>query len=151
MVSITLDSIRVRSTVSFVLLLWLSTANAVAQTTESPSDTEGAVSPGHAFLVSGYGSMSFRSVFAEDSTPNNFGALMAPIFLFQASDRVLFEAELEFELEEDVTVTQLEYAQLLYGLTNNLKIGVGKFLLPFNAFTERIHPTWINKFVSPPL
>ncbi len=139
-----------RSIVSFAILLVLSTANSVAQTTESPSDTEEAVSPGHAFLVSGYGSASFRAVFAENSTPNNFAALIAPIFLFQASDRFLFEAELEFELEEGVTVTQLEYAEVLYGLTNNLKVGAGKFLLPFNAFTERVHPTWINKFVSPP-
>lgn len=32
--------------------------------------------------------------------------------LFQISDRFLFEAELEFELEEGITETGLEYAQI---------------------------------------
>ncbi len=71
-VSIEIGSSLFRSSVSFAILLVLSTANGVAQTTESPSNTEEAVSPEHGFLVTGYGSASFRAVFAENSTPNNF-------------------------------------------------------------------------------
>jgi len=70
--------------------------------------------------------------------------------LFQISDRFLFEAEVEFELEEGVTETGLEYAQIDYTLNNNFMVVAGKFLLPFNIFSERLHPTWIHKFASSP-
>lgn len=86
----------------------------------------------------------------DEETPNDFVASLNPLLLFQISDRFLFEAEVEFELEEGVTETGLEYAQIDYTLTNNTKIVAGKFLLPFNIFSERLHPTWIHKFASPP-
>jgi hypothetical protein len=70
--------------------------------------------------------------------------------LFQISDRFLFESEFEFELEEGVTSTALEYAQVDVSLSNNFVAVAGKFLLPFNTFSERVHPTWINPFASKP-
>lgn len=106
--------------------------------------------PSHGFLLTGYGSANYTAVFTSGRTPNNFGASLSPIFLFQISDRVLFEAELEFALEEGGTATDLEYADLGYVLTNNLVVTAGKFLLPFNTFSERLHPTWINKSITHP-
>lgn len=120
------------------------------QAQQSETGGEASIFPNHGFLITGYGAASFRATFAEDNTPNNFKTLLAPIFLFQISDRFLFEAELEFELEEGVTVAELEYAQIDISLTNNLRLVLGKFLLPFNTFGERRHPTWVNPFVSPP-
>lgn len=70
--------------------------------------------------------------------------------LFQISDRFLFESELEFALERGVTEAELEYAQADFSVTNNLTLVAGKFLLPFVNFSERYHPTWINRFVSTP-
>ena len=133
-------------------LLLIFATPAQGQQTGSPQDggDEAAFFPAHSFLVTGYGATSFRSTFAEDATPNDFNALLAPVLLFQVSDRFLFEGELEFELEEGVTVTSLEYAQIDYTVSNNLKLIAGKFLLPFNTFIERRHPTWINPMVSPP-
>lgn len=106
--------------------------------------------PRHGSLLTGYGAAGYSTVFEEESQPNDFSALIAPVMLFQISDRFLFESELEFELEEGVTRARLEYAQVDLSLTNNLTLVGGKFLLPFLAFTERYHPTWINPFVSMP-
>lgn len=106
--------------------------------------------PYHGFLVSGYGSTGYAARFAEGGTPNSFSASLSPVFLFQIRDRFLFESELEFGFEEGVTETSLEYAEILYALSNNFTVGVGKFLLPFNVFSERLHPSWINKLATPP-
>jgi hypothetical protein len=122
----------------------------VAQGQTSSGDDGAPFFPRHGFLVTGYGSAGYRATLADGSTPNNFRASLAPVLLWQISDRFLFEGELEFALEEGVTETELEYAQIDYSLTNNVKLVAGKFLLPFNVFTERMHPTWINSFVSPP-
>jgi len=119
-----------------------------AQTTAPPETTS--ITPGHAVLLTGYGSVAWRAVRRDTTTPNDFLAGVSPILLFQASDRLLFTAEIEFGLEEGVTETDLEYAQVVYNLSNNLKVGAGKILLPFNGFTEIQHPSWINRFVSPP-
>lgn len=119
---------------------------------EAPSGQATQFFPRHGFVLTGYGAAGYSTVFAEDAQPNNFSALVAPVMLFQISDRFLFESEFEFELEEGVTRTRLEYAQVDLSLSNNLTFVGGKFLLPFNTFTERYHPTWINRFVSmPPL
>ena len=106
--------------------------------------------PRQGFLLTGYGGAGYHALFGEDATPNNFSAIFAPIMLFQVSDRFLFEGELEFEIEEGVTATELEYAQVDVALNNNLTLVAGKFLLPFNTFSERLHPTWINRLVSGP-
>lgn len=108
------------------------------------------VFPFHGFLVSGYGSTGYSAQFLESGTPNSFSASLSPVFLFQIRDRFLFESELEFGFEEGVTETSLEYAEILYALSNNFTVGVGKFLLPFNVFSERLHPSWINKLATPP-
>ncbi len=106
--------------------------------------------PRQGYLLTGYGGAGYQTLFAEDSQPNDFSAIFAPIMLFQVSDRFLFEGELEFEIEEEVTATSLEYAQVDMALSNNLTLVAGKFLLPFNTFSERLHPTWINRLVSAP-
>lgn len=113
-------------------------------------DDEGSLFPTHGFLVTGYGAAGYQARLAGDATPNDFSALLAPVFLFQVSDRFLFEGEVEFELEEGVTATSLEYAQVDFPINDNLTLAAGKMLLPFNVFSERYHPVWINPLVSPP-
>jgi len=53
-------------------------------------------------------------------------------------------------VQEGITETGLEYAQLDVIAADNLTLVGGKFLLPFGVFGERLHPTWINKFPTAP-
>ncbi len=122
---------------------------------QDPPAAEGSgnrrIVPTNSFLVTGYGTVGYTARTVGENI-NAFTASFAPIFLFQFQDRILFEAEFEFELQEGVTETGLEYAQLDYIATDNITLTAGKFLVPFGVFGERLHPTWINKFpTSPPL
>ncbi len=102
-------------------------------------------------VITGYGTVGYTYRTVGDNA-NEFTAAINPIFLFQFMDRVLFEAEFEFELQEGITETGLEYAQLDLIVHNNAALVGGKFLLPFGVFGDRLHPTWINKFpTAPPL
>jgi hypothetical protein len=75
-----------------------------------------------------------------------------PMFHFQYKDIVLFEGELEFEINEDgETEVELEYAQLDFLVHDNVTIVIGKFLSPIGQFQERLHPTWINKIGYAPV
>ncbi len=129
-----------------VVALMLPGPNAAAQ------DVTGErVVPTHHTVISGYGTVGYLYRTQGDNE-NEFTASINPIFLFQFQDRILFEAEFEFELEEGITETGLEYAQLDFIAHDNLTLVGGKFLLPFGVFGERLHPTWINKFpTSPPI
>lgn len=109
----------------------------------------GRIVPTNQVLVTGYGTVGYAYRTQADNI-NAFTATLNPVLLFQFQDRVLFEAELEFELEEGVTETGLEYAQLDFIASDNLVLVGGKFLIPFGVFGERLHPSWINRFVTAP-
>lgn len=101
-------------------------------------------------VMVGYGSVNYRAHMNDEFT-NNFSAVLAPLFLYSVGPNLLFEAELEFELEGAETATGLEYAQIDYLGWDNFQLVAGKFLLPFGVFGERLHPSWINKLPSPPV
>lgn len=101
----------------------------------------------HRFLLSGYGVGSFTSV--RDGA-SRFSSAVVPLFLWQLNERVLFQAETEFELAEALE-TKVEYAHVSYLATDFLSVGAGKFLTPFTIFSQRLHPAWINKLPSAPL
>jgi hypothetical protein len=83
---------------------------------------------------------------------NSFvGGSFNPIFLWQQSDKLLFETELEIELEDGETIVNLEYADMSYFINDYVTLRLGKFLIPFGTFNERIHPRWINRLPSNPL
>ena len=104
------------------------------------------------FYVTGY---AFTSFVNREGMDSNFTARFVPLFLWQPTDRLLFEAEVEFELEaeggEGMTDVELEYANASYIINDYLILGAGKFLTPFGLFAERLHPAWINKFPNGPL
>ncbi len=100
------------------------------------------------FLLSGFGYTNFEK--AQDGI-SSFNSGFSPIFLWKSGERLFFEGEAEFELEDGATNAGLEYAQMFYSLNNNMQVGVGKFLNPNNLFMERLHPTWINRLPNNPL
>lgn len=104
------------------------------------------------FMIRGYGHTGLNFMNAEDEKESTFvGSAFAPIFLFKHSDRLMFEAELEFVLEGNELEVGLEYADVMYVLNKNMTVRAGKFLLPFGTFMERLHPAWINRLPTRPL
>jgi len=112
-------------------------------------DMNGAARPGTTnFLLTGYGTAGY----ADEATSNGtFDSTFNPIFLWKLSEKLFFEGEAEFELEDDTTAVNLEYAMVTYTPTNWLTLIGGKFLNPFGIFRERMHPAWINKLPDKPL
>ena len=92
--------------------------------------------------------MLFKNREDESST---FAAKFAPIFHYQLTDRIHFLMEPEFELEDDETNFELKIGEIDIFLNDYATLVAGKFLLPFNVFSERLHPTWINKMPSLPV
>ncbi len=103
--------------------------------------------PSSKLFISGYGAMGYND---SDDEDGSFGALFVPIFHYQLSDRLHLTGEVEFDLRGDDLDIEVEYAQIDFLLNDYLTVTAGKFLLPFNAFSERIHPAWINKLPSLP-
>ncbi len=104
------------------------------------------------FMIRGYGHTGLNFMSAEGEKESSYvGSAFAPIFLFKHSDRLMFEAELEFELENNDLKVGLEYADVMYVLNKNMTVRAGKFLLPFGTFMERFHPAWINRLPTRPL
>lgn len=83
-----------------------------------------------------------------------FTAKFAPIVHYQYHNRLFFEAEGEFDLEDNGATEKnsaLEYAMLNYIVNDNLSIGAGKYLSPVGQFVQNLHPSWINKLPSAPI
>lgn len=98
------------------------------------------------FMLSGYMTMGYSDPVDGSS---EFSAGFSPIFLWRVREDILVEAEFEAGLGEGEI--GVEYAQLLYVLNDFVTVGVGKFLSPLGQFTERYHPSWINKLPDAPL
>jgi len=104
------------------------------------------------FMIRGYGHTGFTYTETNGEKKSTFdGGTFAPIFLFKHNDRFMFEAELEFKLSGGELEVGFEYADIMYIINDYMTVRAGKFLLPFGTFMERLHPSWINKFVSKPL
>lgn len=101
------------------------------------------------WTISGYAHVGYQD--AEDGKGSFTFGSFSPIFLFQLGDDILFEAELELELEDGETEVKLEYAQIDWSFHDNATLVAGNFLSPFNIFQERLHPAWINKLPTMPL
>ena len=100
-------------------------------------------------LLTGYGAAGF--IAQDHGGDRKFYATFNPIFLWKLSDRLLFEGELEAQLEGHNTGVALEIAQASYLLNDYMTIGAGKFLNPMNYFVERQHMGWVNKLPDKPL
>lgn len=99
--------------------------------------------------LAGYAAAGYAS---QDNGADSFDvANFNPIFHFQYADRVLWESELEVEVEEDgSTGVALEYSAINIFVNDYLTFGAGKFVSPIGNFRQNIHPAWINKLPSAP-
>lgn len=98
-------------------------------------------------FVSGYGTAGYTDTY---TGPSTFGASYNPIFHFALGENLHLLAEPEFAFEEEGVEVDLEIMELDWFVNDYLTLVAGRFLLPFNAFGERLHPSYINKFPSPP-
>ena len=98
--------------------------------------------------LAGYASADYVS---PENGSAAFVANFNPMFHFQYNDRILWEAELEFQVEEDGnTEIGLEYSTIDVFINDNLVFLAGKFLSPIGNFRQNTHPSWINKLPSAP-
>lgn len=100
------------------------------------------------FLLRGYAHSGLEIT---DESTTFVGGSFNPLLIFRQSDRLLFESELEAELEGSELHLGLEYANMAYLLTKTLTLRAGKILVPFGTFVPNLHPAWINKFPTRPL
>jgi hypothetical protein len=129
-----------------VVLLLLGTALSAPIAMAQSSDD---YRPGRSkFMIRGYGHSGIE---VTDESSSFVGGSFNPIFLWQQSDRLLFESELSFALEGEATELELEYANMSYILNKSATLRLGKFFVPFGIFQERIHPAWINRLPTAPL
>ncbi len=120
--------------------------------TDSTSTFQPFTSSKTQFMIRGYGHTGLNFMNAEGEKESSYvGSAFAPIFLFKHSDKLMFEAEIEFVLENNELEVGLEYADVMYVLNKNMTVRAGKFLLPFGTFMERLHPAWINRLPTIPL
>ena len=86
----------------------------------------------------------------------------APIFLYRAGDRILFEAGFDFTLQNGVnpanghdagqtTGINLSFAQLNYILNDYVTVAAGNMLLPLGTYAQRSAGGWVNKLPDDPL
>jgi hypothetical protein len=148
-----------------ILLLMLSfflVGNVMAQDTKQSSEIDSLVEvallkkgfkPSKSqFMIRGYGHTGLNNITTDGDKESSYvGSAFAPIFLFKHSEKLIFEAELEFVLESNELEIGLEYANVMYVANDFLTIRAGKFLLPFGTFMERLHPSWINRLPTAPL
>lgn len=98
--------------------------------------------------LAGYASADYVS---PDNGNAAFIANFNPMFHFQYGDRILWEAELEIQVDEaGDTEVGLEYSTIDVFLNDNMVLIAGKFLSPVGNFRQNMHPSWINKLPSAP-
>ena len=134
-----------------ILLLFFLVGNVIAQETdrndidslvEAALQRKGFKPSKTQFMIRGYGHAGIESVKTNGQKESSFnGGTFAPIFLFKHSDRLMFETELEFGINEGALEIGFEYADIMYVLNDYMTVRAGKFLLPFGTFMERLHPS----------
>lgn len=99
--------------------------------------------------LAGYAAAGYTD--QENGTDSFDVANFNPIFHFQYGDRILWESELEVEVEENgETNIALEYSTIDIFLNDYLVFVAGKFISPLGNFRQNLHPSWINKLPSAP-
>ncbi|HEX6878752.1 MAG TPA: hypothetical protein VF135_00175, partial [Terriglobales bacterium] len=116
-----------------------------------------------AFAQSGVPIVSGGAAFVSttDGGQTFFQPIIAPVVVIPLGSKLAVESRLD--LREFIARTNgtgdydaqgfvsVEYLQLNYHVAPRMTISAGRFLTPFNTYTERISPVWIRNFQDAPL
>ena len=130
-------------------------AEAVAKVQSAYPVASGGQSATHNFTMVGDAEVQFGKTAGQNSA---FAlANFAPIFLFRASDNVLFEAGFDINLQNNApnspgftTSVNLSFAQLDYLVNDYVTFVGGYMVLPLGTYSERA-AGWLNKLPDDPL
>jgi hypothetical protein len=82
---------------------------------------------------------------------SSFDAAFKPVFMWKITDELLVAASSEFEIADNATEVNIEYANLNWMVNDNLILRAGVMLSPMSTFQQSLHPQWINKLPDNPL
>jgi hypothetical protein len=134
-------------------------AEAVAKVQSSYPVVNASPNALHNFTMVGDAEVQFGKV---DGSHSAFAmADFAPIFLFRASDKVLFEAGFDITLHNNTdqngnraagssTSVDLSFAQLDYLFNDYVTVVAGDMVLPLGTYSERA-AGWLNKIPDDPM
>ncbi|MFO0832945.1 MAG: porin [Phycisphaerales bacterium] len=100
------------------------------------------------FHLGGFIESTFTAPEHGDST---FGAAFKPIFLWKLSEKAYAAAAVEFEVEDNDSKANIEYAYAGYDVTDWMSVRAGVILHPLDTFQQSLHPSWINVLPDAPL
>jgi len=99
--------------------------------------------------MAGYADVGYTNGDGQDGSYNV--GTFSPIFHYQIRDVVMMGAELEVKVKDDgSTEVGMEYMTIDWFMNDYVALAAGKFLSPIGQFRQNLHPSWINKIVSPP-
>lgn len=140
-------------------------ASASAPATPTPATPTPSPRALHQFAMVGDAEVQFAKTFGGPDPfgrPTRNGFLLAdfaPIFLYQANEKILFEAGFDVMLQNGSTGTHaagsstsvsLSFGQLDFLANDYLTLVAGYLLLPLGTYTERT-AGWLNKIPDDPL
>jgi hypothetical protein len=104
-------------------------------------------------VIAGDASIGFINQKGSNST---FNAALSPLFLWEPTDRLLFEAAFDLGIATDAsgnssTSIDLTIANASIILNDHLVVGGGLFVLPFGQYHNHFDPPWIEKLPDAPL
>lgn len=128
---------------------------AKASTSTVSSVAGGGIAATHNFTLAGDAEVQFGRIQGQHSA---FAlADFAPIFLYRASDKVLFEAGFDFTIQNNApagggysTSANLSFATIDYLFNDYVTLVAGNMLLPLGTYSER-SAGWLNKMPDNPL
>lgn len=122
-----------------VLAIVLAVVFALPGNAQEPPEVRG--------LLTGYGAVGYSATSGDD-LDSDFTAFVAPVTLFQIGDDLLFESEIELEIEGSGTEVHLEHAQVHYLGLEHFQLTAGMMHMPFGFWK---HSNWVNKLPAEPL
>jgi hypothetical protein len=105
-------------------------------------------------IVAGDAGIGFTS---QEGSKSTFGAGIAPLILWQLSDRLLVEAGFDIGVDNGgaggsgETTFDLKIADLSYIVNDYVTLGAGLFVVPFGVYHNHFDPPWINQLPDDPL
>jgi hypothetical protein len=106
------------------------------------------IKPGNdQFLVSGF---IWSGLDVPQHGVSSFDAAFKPVFLWKISDDLLAAASIEFEIGDNATEANIEYANINWNVADWLTLRAGVIISPMSTFQQNLHPQWINKLPDNP-